>query len=166
MKNYRIITKEDYKNNKKNYVNLIRELFKDDNSEIANLKEFIEHLDFIFSDNHKNDSMLILNIEEGKIVSMINFLQYDNIENFWCLFSLFTLKSKRKMGYAEKILKYGIKQIKNKNAKLLISGIKPTNIESIRIHEKVGFRNSGKKWSEFGNGFSDDYIVYFIKLFT
>ena len=65
-----------------------------------------------------------------------------------CLFSLFTLKTKRKRGYGEKILKYGIKQIKNKQAKLLISGIEPTNIESIKLHEKVGFRNSGKMWNE------------------
>ena len=118
MENYKIITRQEYKINRNQYAEMIKELFKNDKSEIANFKKIIIHLDFIFSDNHQNDSMLILNIEEGKIISMINFFQYNSLENLWCLFSLFTLKTKRKRGYGEKILKYGIKQIKTKQAKL------------------------------------------------
>lgn len=81
----------------------------------------------------------------------------------WCLFSLFTLKTKRKRGYGEKILKYGIKQIKTKQAKLLISGIEPTNIESIKLHEKVGFRNSDKMWNELADGFPENHMGFIME---
>lgn len=163
MKNYKIIEKDDYKRNKDKYIKLIMDLFKNDDSKIANIQEFINHLEFIFSDNHQNDSMLILNIKEGKIISMINFLQYNNIDNLWCLFTLFTLKSKRKMGYGEQILKYGIQQVKKRGSKALISGIESTNIESIKLHEKVGFKNSGKNWNELANGFPEKHIGYIIE---
>lgn len=163
MRNYKIITRDEYKTNKDDYIKLIDELFKNDDSKIANIQEFTDHLEFIFSDNHQNDSMLILNIEDGKIISMINFLQYNNIDNLWCLFSLFTLKSKRKMGYGEQMLKYGVEQVKNKKAKLLISGIESDNIESIKLHEKVGFKNSGKMWDELADGFPKNHIGYIIE---
>lgn len=163
MKNYKIIKRNEYKKNKEYYIKLIDELFINDSSKIANITEFINHLEFIFSDNHQNDSMLILNIEEGKIISMVNFFQYNNVDNLWCLFSLFTLKSKRKMGYGEKMLKYGIEQVKNKQAKLLISGIEADNIESIKIHEKVGFKNSGKMWDELAAGFPENHIGFIIE---
>ena len=163
MENYKIITRQEYKINRNQYAEMIKELFKNDKSEIANFKKIIRHLDFIFSDNHQNDSMLILNIEEGKIISMINFLQYNSLENLWSLFSLFTLKTKRKRGYGEKILKYGIKQIKTKQAKLLISGIEPTNIESIKLHEKVGFRNSGKMWNKLADGFPENHMGFIME---
>lgn len=163
MKNYKIIKRNEYKKNKEYYIKLIDELFINDSSKIANITEFINHLEFIFSDNHQNDSMLILNIEEGKIISMVNFFQYNNVDNLWCLFSLFTLKSKRKMGYGEKMLKYGIEQVKNKQAKLLISGIEADNIESIKIHEKVGFKNSGKMWDELAVGFPENHIGFIIE---
>ncbi len=163
MKNYKIIKKNEYKKNKEYYIKLIDELFINDSSKIANITEFINHLEFIFSDNHQNDSMLILNIEEGKIISMVNLFQYNNVDNLWCLFSLFTLKSKRKMGYGEKMLKYGIEQVKNKQAKLLISGIEADNIESIKIHEKVGFKNSGKMWDELAAGFPGNHIGFIIE---
>lgn len=163
MKKYKIIRKNEYKQNKKYYIKLIEELFKNDSSKIANITEFINHLEFIFSNDHQNDSMLILKIEDEKIISMINFLQYNNVDNLWCLFSLFTLKSKRKMGYGEQILKYGVEQVKNKQAKLLISGIEADNTESIKLHEKVGFKNSGKMWDELAAGFPKNYIGFIIK---
>lgn len=163
MENYKIITREDYKKSKNRYIELINELFKNDDSKIANIEEFTEHLDFIFSDSHQNDAMLILNIEDGKIISMINFLQYDSIENLWCLFSLFTLKTKRKMGYGEQMLRYGVEQIKKRDAKLLISGIESTNIESIKVHEKVRFKNSGKMWDELADGFPENHLGYIIE---
>lgn len=163
MKNYKIITREDYKKNKNDYIKLIDELFKNYDSKISNTQEFTEHLEFIFSDNHQNDSMLILNIEDGKVISMINFLQYNNLDNLWCLFSLFALKSKRKMGYGEQMLKYGVEQVKNKQAKLLISGIESDNIGSIKLHEKVGFKNSGKMWDELADGFPKNQVGYIIE---
>lgn len=163
MENYKIITREEYKKNKNKYIQLINKLFENDDSKIANIEEFTEHLDFIFSDNHQNDAMLILNIEDGKIISMINFLQYDSLDNLWCLFSLFTLKTKRKMGYGEQMLRYGVEQIKSRKAKLLISGIESTNIESIKVHEKVGFKNSGKMWDELADGFPENHLGYIIE---
>lgn len=163
MKNYKIITRDDYITNKDDYIKLIDELFENDDSKIANIEEFTNHLEFIFSDDHQNDSMLILNIKDGKVISMINFLQYNNLDNLWCLFSLFTLKSKRKMGYGEQMLRYGVEQVKNKQAKLLISGIESDNIESIKLHEKVGFKNSGKKWDELADGFPENHIGYIIE---
>lgn len=163
MNNYKIITRKEYKKNKSNYIAMINELFQNDDSKIANIKEFTDHLEFIFSDNHQNDSMLILNMEGGKIISMINFLQYNNMDNLWCLFSLFTLKSKRKMGYGEQLLNFGVKQVKNKGAKFLISGIELTNVESIKLHEKVGFKNSGKMWHELADGFPENHIGYIIE---
>jgi len=160
---YKIITRDDYKKNKDYYIKLIDELFTNDSSKIANITEFINHLEFIFSNNQNNDSILILNIENNKLISMVNFLEYNNIEKLWCLFSLFTLKSKRNLGYGQEILKYGINQVKNRGAKGLISGIEPTNLQSIRLHEKLGFKNSGKMWNEIAEGFPENHIAYILK---
>lgn len=164
MKNYKIITRDEYKKKKVFYLKLISDLFKNDNSKIANLEEFTNHLEFIFSDSHQNDAILILDLEDGKIISMVNFFQYNNIDNLWCLFSLFTLNSKRNMGYGKEILKFGIEEVKKRGAKLLISGIEHTNIKSIKLHEEVGFRNSGKTWDELACGFPKNYIGYIMEI--
>ena len=161
MSEYKIITKKDYFEHRNKYLDMIKQLFENDDSKIANLKEISEHLDFIFSQD--NDSMLILNVEGEKIISMINFLQYNNVDNLWCLFSLFTLKSERRKGYGEQILRYGINEVKKKNAKLLISGIEKENKESIRLHEKVGFTFSLKMWNELACGFPENYLGYIIE---
>ena len=107
-----------------------------------------------------NESFLILNIKNGKLLSMINFLQYNNIENLWCLFSVFTLKSERRKGYAEDILKFGVNEVKKKKAKYLLSGIEPDNLSSIKLHEKVGFKYSGKMWNELADGFPENHLGY------
>ena len=107
MNNYKVINKDEYQQNKSTYLKMIKQLFKNDDSKIANTKELVNHLDTIFDKNIDNDAFLILNIENDKIISMVNFLQYNNIENLWCLFSIFTLKNYRKKGYGKKILKYG-----------------------------------------------------------
>ena len=52
MENYKIITRYDYKKNKDKYIKLIDDLFKNDDSKIANIQEFTDHLEFIFSDNY------------------------------------------------------------------------------------------------------------------
>ncbi len=48
MENYKIITRQKYKINRNQYAEMIKELFKNDKSEIANFKKIIRHLDFIF----------------------------------------------------------------------------------------------------------------------
>lgn len=159
---YQIVRKEDYKNKKNIYLNMFNELFKDDNSKIANIEEFLLHLDFIFSNETANDALLILNIKNEKIISMINFLQYNNIDNYWCLFSLFTLKNYRRKGHGEDILKYGIKEIEKLGAEILISGIEKENLESIKLHEKVGFKYSGKSWDELAPGFPKNHLGYIL----
>ena len=161
---YQIINKHHYHKERKKIINMVNELFKNDDSKIANIEEFSNHLDYIFSKDMVNDSFLVLNIEQGKILSMINFLQYNNIENLWCLFSLFTLKSERGKGHAKDILIFGINELKKRQAKHLLSGIEENNLISIKLHEKVGFQYTGKMWNDFGDGFPDDYLVYIYKI--
>ena len=157
---YQIITKQEYPKQRKIIFDMVKELFKNEDSKIANLQEFFNHLDYLFSKDISNEAFLILNVKNGKILSMINFLQYNNIENLWCLFSIFTLKNERHKGYAEAILKFGINQIKKRNAKYLISGIEQKNISSIKLHEKVGFKYAGKMWDEFIEGVPKNYLGY------
>lgn len=45
----------------------------------------------------------------------------------------------------------------------MISGIEPTNIESIKLHEKVGFRNSGKMWNELADGFPENHMGFIME---
>lgn len=163
MNNYKVINKDEYQQNKSTYLKMIKQLFKNDDSKIANTKELVNHLDTIFDKNIDNDAFLILNIENDKIISIVNFLQYNNIENLWCLFSIFTLKNYRKKGYGKKILKYGIEQVKKKNAKILISGIEKDNKVSIKLHQKVGFIYSGKSWDELAPGFPKNHLGFIIK---
>lgn len=139
---------------------MIKELFKNDDSKIANIKEITSHLDYIFSKDITNDSMLILNIKNNRIISLINFLQYNNVENLWCLFSLFTLKSERKKGYGKDILKYGLEKVRKKQAKILISGIEEDNEESISLHKKIGFVYSEKNWDEIADGFPENHLGF------
>lgn len=157
---YTIVDKQDYWKNKNKYITMIKELFKNDDSKIANIKEITSHLDYIFSKDITNDSMLILNIKNNRIISMINFLQYNNVENLWCLFSLFTLKSERKKGYGKDILKYGLEKVRKKQAKILISGIEEDNEESISLHKKIGFVYSGKNWDEIADGFPENHLGF------
>lgn len=157
---YQIITKYEYHKERETIINMIKKLFKDDDSKITNIQDFSNHLDFIFADEMTNESFLILNIENGKLLSMINFLQYNNIENLWCLFSVFTLKSERRKGYAENILKFGIDEVKKRKAKYLLSGIEADNLSSIKLHEKLGFKYSGKMWDELADGFPENHLGY------
>ena len=163
MNEYKIVTKVEYNKNKNKYLKMIKDLFENDNSKLANLKELKKHLNFIFNMENTNDSMLILYLQNGKIISMVNFLQYDNINNFWCLFSLFTLKEERKKGYGSQIIKYGINEIKKRKAKILISGIEIDNKVSIMLHEKLGFSFSGKMWDELAIGFPKNHLGYILK---
>lgn len=156
--NYEIINKTKFKANKDQYINKIKKLFYNDLSSIANIEEFSKHLEFIFNDNISNDAFLVLLLDSNEdIISMINFLQYNNIDNLWCLF---TKDSYRKQGYGEKVLKFGIDELKKRNATLLISGIEKDNIPSIALHEKIGFVYSGKSWNELADGFPSNHLGF------
>lgn len=158
--NYQIITKQQYHNERKNILEMVKELFKNDNSKIANLEEFLNHLDYLFNKDMANDAFLILNTKNGKILSMVNFLQYNNIENLWCLFSIFVLKSERNKGYAKDILNFGINEVKKKKAKHLLSGIEINNVASIKLHERIGFQYTGKMWDDLIPGFPQNHLGY------
>ena len=95
-----------------------------------------------------------------KLISMVNFLQYNNIENLWCLFNLFTLKFERRKGCAEDILKFGVNEVKKKNAKYLLFGIEPEDISSIKLHENADFKYSRKMWDEIAEGFSKRHLGF------
>ena len=90
---YTIVDKQDYWKNRNKYITMIKELFKNDDSKIANIKEITSHLDYIFSKDITNDSMLILNIKNNRIISMINFLQY----GVYLVFLHLNLKEKKVM---------------------------------------------------------------------
>lgn len=156
---YKIIKSEDYKENKQLYLNLIDELFKNDDDKLANINEINEHLDFLFNNNF--NSFLILQIDNNKLISMINGYEYE--EKSWCLFSLFTNKECRKNGYAEKILKLAIEEIKKSDYSKIIVGIEKDNIPSIKLHEKVGFKYANCNWDDLAKGFPENHLGYIYK---
>lgn len=51
---YKIIKADEYNNHKQLYLELITELFKNENDRIANLEEITKHLDFIFNNNYNS----------------------------------------------------------------------------------------------------------------
>lgn len=155
----KVIDRTIYNKEKETIKNLIAELFKNDNDIIANLEETMEHLDFIFS-QEKNKSFLLLNIENNKLVCMVNFLEYNNVLKDWCLFSVFTKKEKRKKGYAEKIIKKGIEIVKDNEGNRIIAGIEYDNIPSEQLHEKLGFKYDGLDWDEIDDGFPEKHKAY------
>lgn len=155
----RLVRGREYFNYKEYYRKLINQLFKNDNDVIANTDETVDHLDFIFS-NENNDAFLLLNFENDKLVCMVNFLEYDNRYKFWCLFSVFTLKSERKKGLAEEIIHIGLDELKKCKCQKLIAGIEEENIPSIKLHEKIGFKFSGKSWNQIAEGFPSNHLGF------
>ena len=103
----KLITKDNYIKN--DISKLVEELFSGDNSSIANLEETIEHLDFIFS-NPNNQAFLLLEIIDGKLISMVNFLEYNNILKDWSLFSIYTKKEYRNKGIAFNLINEGLNE--------------------------------------------------------
>lgn len=159
MGNYKVIERNDYQENKIKYLDMIKELFFNDDNKLANYDEINKHLDFIFSSDN-NKALLIMYIENNKIISMVNFLQYDNQENKWVLFSLFTKNTERHKGYGYNILKYSFEVLRKYNVKYLLSGIEKDNIPSIKLHLKLGFNYTGKKWDEIAPGFPSNHDAY------
>lgn len=161
---YKVVYLNDYYKEKQIYISLINKMFKEDNDKLANLQEISNHLDFIFNADYNQKAFLILQIENDELVSMINGYEYDNIRNEWCLFSLFTKKEKRKLGYGEKILKRAIEKIKKYNCSKIIVGIEKKNIPSIKLHEKAGFEYSNCNCDDLADGFPENHLGYCYKI--
>ena len=157
---YKIVEKKDYKKNKKDYISLIKIMFKNDNNKLANIDEIKNHLDFIFNEDYTNNSFLILQVENDKLISMINAFEYDNVNHYWCFFSLFTQKDYRRNGYGEKMIKYALKYVKKYDCSKVISGIESDNIASIELHKKVGFKYANCNWNELADGFPKNHLGF------
>ena len=158
---YKIVEKNDYKKNKEYYISLIKEIFERDNNKLANIDEIINHLDFIFNEDYKNNSFLILQVENDKLISMINAFEYNNVNHDWCFFSLFTKKEHRKNGYGEKIMRYALDYVKKYECSKIISGIESDNVASIDLHKKVGFKYANCNWDELADRFPENHLGYF-----
>ena len=91
---------------------------------------------------------------------MVNFLEYNNVLKDWCLFSVFTKKDKRRMGYAEQIIKEGIKIVEQHQGKRIVAGIEYDNITSQKLHEKMNFKYEGMEWEEIDDGFPENHMGY------
>lgn len=159
----KLIRKDNYFKTRTNIINMIKNLFLNDDSKIANADETIKHLDYIFS-NDNNDAFLLLNIENNKLLCMVNFLEHNNIKKEWSLFSVFTNKEKRRKGYAIELIKIGINEVIKNNGSIIISGIEKNNISSRKLHEKLGFIYEGKEWNQYALGFPENHLGYILRV--
>ena len=153
---YKIVKSDDYKENRQEYLNMINNLFKNDNDKLANIQEITNHLDFILKD--KSNSFLIFLMNDDELISMINGYEYE--DKSWCLFSLFTKFEYRKKGYAENILTLAINEISKNDYSKIIVGIEKDNTPSIKLHEKVGFRYANCNWDDLAEGFPKNHLGY------
>ena len=162
---FKLITKDNYV--KEDISKLIEELFKGDKSSIANLEETMEHLDFIFS-NSNNQSFLLMDMDNEKLIGMVNFLEYNNILKDWALFSIYVKKEYRNKGIAFNLINEGLKKVRKLNGNRIVSGIDENNFQSINFHKKLGFIDSGKMWNEIDDGFPENHkaFIYFTKYNT
>lgn len=157
---FKVVLKNDYLSNKNEYLDDISKLFFNDNCKLANIDDISKHLDFIFN---VPNSLLVLLYDRDKLVSMVNGYEYNNINHDWCICSLFTNKEYRGKGLGYKTLKYVIEEIKKNNPNKIVSGIEKENISSIKVHEKIGFINSGMMWNEIEEGFPDNHLGFVYK---
>lgn len=155
-----ILDNTNFDRKKEKCLLLVEEMFENDTNKLANIDDFKKHLDFIFSAPYGNKAFLILFIINKKVVSMVNFFEYDSINHNWCIFTLFTKKNSRRKGYGEKTLIYGLKELQKYNFNILISGIEKENVASIKLHEKKGFKYAGCNWNEFVKGFPENHLCY------
>lgn len=154
---FKVVLKDDYLLNRDKYLTDIKYLYLDDDNKFANIDEISKHLDFIFN---ITNSLLVLLYDGNKLVSMVNGYEYNNIYRNWCICSLFTNKEYRGQGLGYKALKYIIEEIKKYNPNMIVSGIEEDNVLSIKLHEKIGFINSGMMWNEIEEGFPKDYLGF------
>lgn len=148
---YIVITKKTY--NKTELMFKINELFLNDNDELADTNIFLEYMDYIFDKSKNNKSFLILLEENEKIVSMVNFFEYNDIENFWVECTLFVKKEYRNKGYAKLILHKALNTLEKYRCNKLICGIKENNQNSIKFHLSNNFLDSGLSWDRLEQGF-------------
>lgn len=154
---FKVILRDEYSFNKDKYLNDISVLYLNDDCKLANIDDISKHLDFIFN---VPNSLLVLLYDDDKLVSMVNGYEYNNINHDWCICSLFINKEYRGQGLGYKTLKYIIEEIKKYNPNKIVSGIEQDNISSIRVHEKIGFINSGMMWNEIEEGFPEDHLGF------
>lgn len=157
---FKILDSSNYLDENEKYLSLVKKMFENDDNKLANIVDFKKHLDFIFSSTYGNKAFLVLLIIDEKLISMVNFYEYNSLEHDWCLFTLFTEKNNRQKGYGEKTLQYALKELKKYNYNNLISGIESDNIASIKLHEKNGFVYAKCKWDEFADGFPENHLCY------
>ena len=157
---FKVVLKDEYLSNKNRYLNDLRVLYLNDNSKLANIEMIEKHLNFIFT---ISNSLLVLLYDNDKLVSMVNGYEYNNINHDWCIFSLFTNKEYRNHGLGYKVLEFIIEEIKKYNPNIIISGIEQDNISSIKLHERIGFVNSGMKWDEIEPGFPNNHLGFIYK---
>ena len=157
---YKVIQKNDYLNNKNQYLTYIKIMFENDSNKLANYDEISNHLDFIFASPYGNEAFLILELENDELISMINFYEYNNCKNEWCLFSLFTNQKSRRHGHGKNIMSYALKELEKYKCNKLISGIKSDNIPSIKLHELVGFKYANCNWDELAEGFPENHLGF------
>ena len=157
---FEVLNNDNYTSEKERSLLLVEKMFKNDDNKLANTDEFKKHMDFIFSSPYGNKAFLILFIVDEKLISMVNFFEYDSVNHNWCIFTLFTEKNSRRKGYGEKTLFYGLKELKIYDCNILISGIEKENNASISLHEKLGFKYAGCNWDEFADGFPENHLCY------
>lgn len=157
---FKVLDSNNYVNEKEKCLLLVEKMFENDNNKLANITDFKKHLDFIFSSAYGNKTFLVLFILEEKLVSMVNFYEYNSLEHDWCIFTLFTEKNNRNKGFGEQTLLYGLKELKKYDYNNLISGIEKDNIASIKLHEKNGFIYANCNWNEFAEGFPENHLCY------
>lgn len=155
-----IIKKKEYHQNKEYYLNLIKDAYNADDDLVFNFESTKKHLDIIFKEDTLNDAFLLIIKNDKELISMVNFFQYDRLKNYWSLFVLYTNRKYRRSGYGEKIMHIGLNKLKEGKAKMLISGIEEANIQSIELHKKIGFIDSGKKWDEVAEGFPKNHKCF------
>lgn len=155
---FKIVIKDNF--NRESLKQEIELLFKNDDSNIANLKEFMDHLDFIFDKNSDNNSFLVLGYEENQLISMVNFLEYNYLTNYWAMFSLFVKKEYRHKKYAQLVFDKGINELSNYTVNKLFSGSHAENRFSINFHHKNKFRYMGCNWNEVESGFPMDLKAF------
>ena len=156
---FRVVLSENYLSNKEKILSDISSLFLNDTCKLANIDDISKHLDFIFN---VPKSLLVL-LYDDKLVSMVNGYEYNNINHDWCICSLFTNKEYRGQGLGYKTLKYIIEEIKKYKPNKIVSGIEQDNVSSIKVHEKIGFINSGMMWNEIEEGFPEEHLGFIYK---
>ena len=157
---FKVVLRDDYLLNKNKYLFDINNLYQNDDCKLANIDDISKHLDFIF--NIPN-SLLVLLYDENKLISMVNGYEYNNIHHDWCICSLFTNKEYRGQGLGYKIINYIIEEIKKYKPNKIVSGIEQDNVSSIKVHEKIGFINSGMMWNEIEEGFPNNHLGFIYK---